>query len=480
MSTYLPEASVLQWLADGQLVNRVVRSVRLWKLVDIIYNYERNGLARMPQEFSYGELRARLYASEHPQSDLVRARNISKNCPSPECICHKTLEEIVFEQDELQEKNWKQDIHQLTGFQDQQIATYLQQYPFATVHRSIREDLKQLVKQGWLKQINIGKYKLVSTLPQSPLKNTSISDMLYISRDCGWSLLRILETMAFIQPNLAGLTTELLQQLTQQPGTKNKLDIEKEPPQRTFIHLDYILAPDKQDLVDNYQYQLEQLWQNPEGAVIQFNYGIALSKTVAKITAYPVCLHYMRRAKYLTAYGIDPHGKVNWHNYRLDRLHDRKLKILNWGDKQVPKQLQQMHDNGKLPTPSQVQEELDKAWGFNFYLPKEVLIMRFPADFAQWYVDDTLRHPTFQGIPYHQIPEFLNKEKVSKSEIEAIVAILAKRSPKDVYYRALVRKGDINVLMRLRDWRPKGEVIAPLSYREILTKEATSELQHYT
>ena len=36
-----------------------------------------------------------------------------------------------------------------------------------------------------------------------------------------------------------------------------------------------------------------------------------------------------------------------------------------------------------------------------------------------------------------------------------------------------------NVLMRLRDWRPNGEVIAPLSIRQKLHEEAKQELANY-
>jgi CRISPR-associated protein (TIGR03985 family) len=34
--------------------------------------------------------------------------------------------------------------------------------------------------------------------------------------------------------------------------------------------------------------------------------------------------------------------------------------------------------------------------------------------------------------------------------------------------------------MRLRDWRPNGEVIAPLSLRQDIAKEVTQELTHYS
>lgn len=480
MTSYLPQPWVLQWLADRQLVNRLVRSVRLWKLICIIHGDERNQTEPMPQQFNYSEVRSRLYAPEHPQSDLIEAKNIQKSCLSPECICHQTLGTIIFQEQDINEKTWKEEIKELTGFEDQQLNSYLQEYPFATVHRSIRDDLRQLVKQGWLKKVTTGTYQISQTLPKSPMKDPLSPDVLFLSKEFGWSLLRILETFAFAQPSLAHVTYELWEQLIQQQEKSDRTDPEKEPPQRTFIHLDYILSKHQQDLVDNYQEQLEELWQNPEGGMIQFTYFLALKETKPKIITYPVCLHYMRRAKYLTGYGIDPHGKINWHNYRLDRIASSRLKILAWEDQQIPKDLKQLRDTGKLPTPSQVQEEINKAWGFNFYLPKELLIIRFPTEFAKWYVDDTERHPTFKAIAYQDIINLLKTEKISQPEIETIVAILAKRSPKDVYYRAWVRKGDINVLMRLRDWRPKGEVIAPLSYREILTKEATDELLHYT
>nr|WP_293160386.1 TIGR03985 family CRISPR-associated protein [Okeania sp. SIO2C9] len=55
-------------------------------------------------------------------------------------------------------------------------------------------------------------------------------------------------------------------------------------------------------------------------------------------------------------------------------------------------------EKGKLPTIEYVEQELEKAWGFNLYLPRDLLIMRFESKFARWYVDDTVRHPTFQPI----------------------------------------------------------------------------------
>jgi CRISPR-associated protein (TIGR03985 family) len=64
-------------------------------------------------------------------------------------------------------------------------------------------------------------------------------------------------------------------------------------------------------------------------------------------------------------------------------------------------------------------------------------------------------------------------------EREQILNILRQRPASDRYFRAWVRVGDTNFTMRLRDWRPNGEVIAPLAYREQMAREAQAELQFY-
>jgi CRISPR-associated protein (TIGR03985 family) len=203
-----------------------------------------------------------------------------------------------------------------------------------------------------------------------------------------------------------------------------------------------------------------------------------LQERLVEIITYPVCLHYMRRAKYLSAYGIDPHGNFGWHNYRLDRIAAKSLQILAWGDPLIPKLLKELWRTGNLPTPDEIQAELDEAWGFNFYYPKGLLIVRFPPQFARWYVDDTVRHPTFEPIAYQQLLQLI-RQQVKGSQQQQLLSIIQQRPTTDAYYKAWIRLGDINVLMRLRDWRPNGEVIAPLSVRQKLLEEALQEVSHY-
>lgn len=478
MSNYLPQPLILQWLAVGQLANSFVRSVRLWKLINLIY-YDNN--KTIPTEFDYSKIRNRLYGAKHPKTDLDTAREITNNCQSPNCICHQTLKDLVFGESDVKQTLWKEQIKVITGFSDSQLEKHLQEYPFAKVHRSIRDDLKQLAKQGWLNKLSPGRYQIIpkQRLPQPPTQDNLSSETLSLSKEFGWSLLHILGSVGFVQPNLASVTNQLWEQLNQPENQSHKLGIAKEPQQRVFLHLDYILSQEKQDRVDNYQEQLEDLWGYSGDGVIQFDYAIAVKSTQVNIVTYPVCLHYMRRAKYLSAYGRDLNGEINWHNFRLDRIVSPRLNILPWGDPQVPKELKQMRHTGELPTSAQVQQELNEAWGFNFYYPKELLIVRFPRDFAQWYVDDTQRHPTFKAIAFADIPPLIKKHISNPQQQENILALLAKGSPKNAYYQGWIRSGDVNVLMRLRDWRPKGEVIAPLSLRNILAKEAAEELAHY-
>jgi CRISPR-associated protein (TIGR03985 family) len=153
-------------------------------------------------------------------------------------------------------------------------------------------------------------------------------------------------------------------------------------------------------------------------------------------------------------------------------------KVLPWGDPAVPEELKKKRDHGELPTPNDVEEALEDAWGFNFYLPRGWLLMRFSPWFARWYVDQTERHATFEPVAYKALPGLISQH-VPVSEQAAVIELIKERSSEDVYYSGWVRMGDINVVMRLRDWRPQGEVIAPLRLRHQMAEEVNQEAKHY-
>lgn len=492
----LPTPQTLQWLAAGQLANRLVRSLRLLVLINKLYASHTDWRGKLPTNFTYSQLRDCLFAYRHPKSDRLNSRQMTMQCSDRNCICHQTFTEIVFEQNFQQsETQWQAEIILLTGIEPPELQAVLQERPFATVHRSIRDDLKQLVQLGWLDAAGSGKYKYLTeeelpTIPiqvettstsATPNSQHSLSDL---SEQQTWELLRVLESISFIQPNLSLIISKLWERITDNSLPGRLYD--QDPHQRIFLHLDYILSPPMQDRVDNYQEQIEELWRKPPGGVVQFDYWIAAQEKKVKVTVYPVCLHYWRRAKYLSAYGVDPYGNIAWHNYRLDRIagvgaasRRDQLKVLPWGDPLVPQELKQMWRTGDLPTPEYIAKELKAAWGFNFYFKKELLLLRFSVNFAKWYVDNTTRHPTFREVLYDELPQLITQNVRNSQERQQLLAIIKKSPPQDVYYTAWIRAGDINVYMRLREWRPNGEVIAPLSIRQQMISEATQELKNY-
>lgn len=364
----------------------------------------------------------------------------------------------------------------LSGLSPALVEHQLTTYPFATVHRTLRDDLKHLAALGWLRSLGRGKFK--TTAPaQWPLPPKAIApecpESGLSSRDI-WSLLHILEPIAFLQPQLAVVIDTLWKQAAHQPR-----GITTDVPQRVFVHLDYIVPDEVQDLADQHQVDIETLWHQPDGGVIQFDNWSARQQQLSRVTVYPVCFHYARRAKYLSAFGETPEGSLGWHNYRLDRIRSPRLRVLPWGDPAVPEILKRLRHTGDLPTPIQVQAALDEAWGFNFYLPKALLLLRFPPEFARWYVQDTLRHPTFAAVEYKELPGLIEAEVLEQAARRALLAIVAQRPSTDAYYWGYMRVGDINVTMRLRDWRPMGEVIAPLGVRQQMVAEARAELERY-
>ncbi len=493
-----PSIQQLQWLVQGNLASSMGRAARLWVILGIIY---RDRL--LPDLFRYPDLRDRLYSQQHPTSEKLKAESFINGCSDRHCICAKSLNHWLYPSVEL-----RSQLQALTGFDQQQCENALSQPPFATVHRSLRGDLEKLAQLGWLRALPRGEFQIlpVDLLPQlppdiylgfnqerSPSSSPIVTSWLNqnLSRQQCLDLLVALDTLSMVQPNLELLLDSLSELLMTEQDSDCLLSKHEKLP-HTFVNLDYILPPEVQDRVDDYHKQLEDLWHTADSGVIQFDYEVIkqdfvlkptkfskFSSQVKQITVYPVCIHYFRRAKYLSAYGIDPDSNMTWHNYRLDRIASKSLKILAWGDRAVPKYLKQLRNSGNLPTSQEVDIELRKAWGFKFYEEPQLLLIRFSEDFAQWYVDNTVRHPTFKAIPYSKIASLLQKTVSNDHEQNAILTILEQRDPRDRYYQALIRPNDINIIQRLRDWRPNGEVLAPISLRQRMVDEATQELMHY-
>jgi hypothetical protein len=364
--THPPLPAVLHWLAAGQLASRLHRAVRLWFLLHWLYDPDSNQQAYLPKPFMYSDLRDRLYAPTHRTEDSLKVEQLTAACQNSDCLCQQSAQVLLRLLPESLEA-WLAEMTTLTGLTSVELCTALQELPFATVHRTIRDDLKYLVEQGWLVTTGRGRYACVPARqwPRPPASLRPVLDFAQLTPQQTWDVLRALQSIAFIQPNLELVIDRLWQQATQ---TQLSEAFQPAPQkQRIFIHLDYILSDETQEQVDDLQVELERLWQTSEAGVVQFQNWVAREDRLIDVTTYPVCLHYARRAKYLSTYGLQITDQLGWHNYRLDRIVATSFRVLAWGDPQVPFQLRQLRNTGDLPTAEQVENALQEAWGFNFY-----------------------------------------------------------------------------------------------------------------
>jgi len=477
----LPTPDVLQWLSAGRLASRFQRAIRLWVLLSRFYGVGKNWAAELPQPFNYGAVRDRLFAPTHPKSDRLSAEEITSTCADITCICHQSADSFMIPVIPRSDwEKWKARTQQMAAWSDRELQEQLQDCPFATVHRTIRDDLKHLDKMGWLQNVGTGSYRCAppEEWPPVPVSAPPPPEVGEFSEGQTRELLRVLESLAFVQPDLEPPIRSVRERLAARASEAElpPSPPAKDPRRRIFVHLDDILPDEMRGRVETYERQIEELWRHPEGGAIRFETWVPRDDRKTTVTVYPVCLHYTRRAKYLSAYGTDPDGHFGWHNFRLDRIASDRLTILNWSDSGVPRSLRERWRHGKLPAPEDVERHLKEAWGFNFYLERALLIVRFSAKFARWYVENTRCHETFRPIAYKNLEKLLYREIEDPLERATILHILKGRSPGDSYYQGWIRIGDIDVLMRLREWRSHGEVIAPLAVRQQLREEALQEL----
>ncbi|NJO19991.1 MAG: TIGR03985 family CRISPR-associated protein [Spirulinaceae cyanobacterium RM2_2_10] len=443
--------------------------MRLWFWLHWFYGQEPSWSETLPKTYAYQELRDRLFASTHPKSDTLSAREISRLCTDGGCICHSTLEQLLTEHaPDFSAPKWIEQMQPLTGMTAAELRTHLRKHPFGTVHRSLRDDLKQLVYHGWIVQTSQGKYRCrsVDKLPTPPATASALPVLAQLAPSQLDNLLHAVESVAFVQPELDVVISALWEHAASAEPTS-------ELKQRIFVHSDYVLGDALQTKVAGYQKQVEKLWRDADGGVVQFETA-ANDGSKETIVGYPVCFHYARPAKYLSIYTETSNG-LGWANYRLDRL--TSLKVLSWSSSDVPKPLKELHEQGELPQPDVVEAELAAAWGFEVSAPRELLVVRFPAQFASWAVENVACQPTFEQVAYTDLAKLVEAEA---SDGKAVASLIQGKSADDVYYRAWIRSGDPSVILQLRDWRPECEVLAPTALREQMAAEAKQELALYS
>jgi CRISPR-associated protein (TIGR03985 family) len=439
-----PSVELLQWLARGSLKQNLLRAVRLWVWLRLLYG-DKSERLDLSDSFTYAQWRDAFFSPSHPKGEEVPQHRDSL------CPCNQSAAKWLFALGTgIQEADWRHLIGIHAGIDDKTLSTWLQTPLFALTRRMLAGDLQTLTQLQWLKY-DKRKYYQVRSLPPRPATSFKIpKERQLVTYD-----------LKFLPPDLALIAQNYSQQ--------------SDGIQRFFIHVDYVVPPEMLDKVDDFQEQLRTLWAQIPIPPVLLVYKSAKRDRDVECIVYPVCIYYVQRATYLCALGQNPNEEVNWWNYRLDRL--QSLTPLTWADERIPLSLVQQYRDKTLPTPDYIQEEMAQAWGFDYYQTAALMLLRFDRIHEQRYIQGTVRHETFKLVTYEQAKRLLIK-LTHPPEQKMLLGILA-RCPQDAYYRATYRNGDPNVLQRLQAWRPFVEVLLPWTLRQRVAADVEKEWQLY-
>ncbi|MFN6559458.1 MAG: TIGR03985 family CRISPR-associated protein [Nostoc sp. ChiSLP01] len=454
-----PQVELLQWLARGSLKQKLLRTIRLWVWLRSLYGSEGASLYGDRQErlalddsFTYAEWRDAFFSSTHTKGEEVPSLH------DPDCPCAKTIEQWLFnEKTGIVARQWQESLIAHTGITKSKLNDeILKQRLFGVTRRSLQGDLETLANLGWLVYKN-EKYYRVSEFPERPVTPKDEANPSKLSA----------YELNFLHEDLVGFAQNHFQKINEV--------------QRFFLKVDYVIPRSTLDAVEDLQYQLRELWTKTPVPPVQITYKSAKVGTKVDCIVYPVCIYYIQRAVYLCAYGESPDKQTQWYNFRLDRI--QNMISLNWDNSELPLNLRQHYQRHTLPNPDYIALEMSKAWGFDFYLPSQLMLLRFDRDFGDRYVKGTERHETFEEISYQQAQKLI-KQKIKQPEQQTLLKILDNRSSQDAYYQVFIRYQDEkyrdnNVIMRLRAWRPKCEVLFPYELRQSIAADVAKEFQLY-
>ncbi len=432
----VPQVELLQWLARGSLKQNLLRAIRLWVWLRSLYGEGKDQLF-LEDGFTLANWKNAFFNSTHPKGEAIPELH-DLNCP-----CAKTTAEWLFNSKTgLNQEEWKNSL--LSHVHISNLDEILQKRLFGVTRRSLQADLQILEELGWLENRE-QKYHRLQYLPFRPITTKHNHHELNFLN----------------QEDLS----EIAQNLSQKIGGI----------QRFFFKLDFVVTAI--DQVDNWQYELRKLWLQTPVPPIKLIYNSARLRESIKCLVYPVCIYYVQRAVYLCAFGESPNRKTDWYNFRLDRIEN--ITPTDWKNSDIPQPLQQRYHQRNLPNPEEIELQMDKALGFDFYLESRLMILRFERDYHDRYIQDTYRHETFKLIGYQKAKSLIQNSVVNSEQRTELLKVLANRSANDAYYSLQYRNGDHNVTMRLRAWRPKVEIILPYDMRQRIAADITKEIGLY-
>lgn len=495
---YTPTVEVLKLLTPGSLKQNLAKAVRLWVILRSIYGDDIDEVKlELGEEFTFLQWR-NLFFEDAPKYHL---RDKAPILHAQECRCATKLTDWLFklylnvekkqwcfsfqnyysiEYDELESlllrgiinnssinSEYNDEFLPLQSTQSsQKFSKFLSNGRlFAVTSRNLKSyDFKSLISLGWLKKVSNqeeghpDKYLKVNKFPDFFLARLQDSES---------------QPEQFINEELSAFNNSLSQPI-------NSV-------QRFFIHTEYIVHPQLYKRVNSLQKQLKSIWSQDKVPLVKLNYKSAkLYQDTVHCIVYPVCICYYQRALYLFGYGQvpmqdekDSWSKINWYDYRLDRiikLHELPKDI---DDINIPQNFLDKCQGEYPPSTDDIKDEMSSAWGFEIYQRIELLVLRFDQYFYGNYIKGTERDEMFVKIPHSQVGKLIKSHRgLASAEHKKLLATLESRSENDIYCQVYYRVDDNNIVMRLRAWSPNVEVILPWHFRQRMTQnmEATYKL----
>jgi CRISPR-associated protein (TIGR03985 family) len=465
---FRPEVELLQILARGSLKQNLPKAVRLWVILRSLYGDEADPVrVQLAETFTYSQWRNQFFT----QPEFHREDKFPEN-HDPHCACAKTLKDWLFSPEMgVNSDDWRRCFRQLYPLKPEALESLLtfggvEPYKnlhqnrahrlFAMTRKNLQYDFKALVEMGWLEipkpQTPLGKnsrspYQKVRQFPC--LQPSSAPENL----DNGEGSVRNV-----IQNDLVDFFEDFSREINGQ--------------QRFFLEIEYVIHRQFSAQIHTLRQQLKQIWEQIPVPPACVRYVSARNfqnhqDEGEEYIIYPVCLYYSHRAPYLFAFGETPRSptQMDWYDYRLDRI--KHLQPLDWHQVEKP---QFNREICASKTPQMIEELRSEAWGFDFYKPYKLLLLRFDPYFHNRYIEGTERDELFKKIPLKQAQKLISNAQVNSLQHQQLLSLL-KSHPCDVYCRLNYRQDDYNVIMRLRAWGAMVEVLLPWDLRELMATE---------
>ena len=489
---YPPSVEVLKLLTPGSLKQNLAKAVRLWVILRSIYGNDIDEVKLdLGDNFTFLQWRDLFFL----QTKKYHSRDNIPILHHQKCRCATKLTEWLFKSNlSIEKTKWCQSFQKYYSIQSDELESLLSS---GVIHSDKKENNKSLDNNSQ-KPHGFSKFLPNGRLFAVTGRNLKDHDFQSLVNLCWLKRAKIDERDTYFKVNkfpdsfLTSLKDRKnpLEQFTNEElsAFNNLFSQPINGVQRFFIHAEYIIHPRLYDHIESLQEQLKNIWVQNKIPLVKLSYQSAkLHQATIDCIVYPVCIYYYKRAPYLFAYGQTPReddenswSKIDWYDYRLDRILKLSKLAKNVNYVNIPKDFVNKCYGKNPPSPDDIRNKMSDVWGFDIYKPQELLVLRFDKYFYGNYIQGTERDEMFKKIFRQQVEKIIKSYRsISLVEQKNLLSTVQSRPDSDIYCKVDCRVDDNNIVMRLRAWGAKVEVILPWSLRLRMKKEMKANYKLY-